>query len=735
MSFVDVRLTDCKMQIQDLHLKPLRILQFSICILAFAISVCVFAEDGRVNSLEAREEAALKTAAENVAPSVVQIRTIGGLETVDGTVLADGPTTGLVISADGYILSSAFNFAQQPASILVTFASGKQAPAELVATDHSRMLVLLKANSVTDLPVPTLAPLAEVRPGQWAVAVGRTFRADRTNVTVGIVSALGRMFGKVIQTDADVSMANYGGPLVDVRGRVLGLIVPMAPHGASDVAGAEWYDSGIGFAVPIAPLADRIERMKKHEDQRPGLLGIGMTPKNPHSSPADLAAVRPDSPAGQAGLKKGDQIVELNGKPIKTQSDLRFALGTAYGGDAVRLVAMRGKQRIERTITLTGELPAFRHAFLGILPMRPAAEPQAPGDKNLKPRDGAKKPTGKSAEKKKANDGGDRATPAATEAPEATDAKKTHHAVQGVAVRMAYPGSPAAEAGVQVGDRIVGINETKVDTIDDAIAAVNSIAPGNKVVVRLLRGGKSMELTLTAARLPTNVPSELPSADEPPTAVPADAAAPSAAGETRELKLPEFPNKCQVYVPASHEAGRPQAALLWLQTPSEAKPDEIIREWRPICDRDGVLLIVPAPAGSDHWERTELEYLRRLSERVVAQYKIDSHRMVVYGQGTGGTIAWLVALSSRDLFQGVVAAAAPLPRPLRVPQNEPAQRLAIFAAISPSKQAAAPITLGLHKLDDAGYNVTTLTTENAAGQLSDDERKQLARWIDTLDRF
>ena len=123
-----------------------------------------------------------------------------------------------MISADGYIISSAFNFVRQPASILVSFVSGKQLPAELIATDHSRMLVLLKVNGVADLPVPAMAPLAEIRPGQWAVAVGRTFRADKTNVTVGIVSALGRMFGKAIQTDADVSLANYGGPLVTAGG-------------------------------------------------------------------------------------------------------------------------------------------------------------------------------------------------------------------------------------------------------------------------------------------------------------------------------------------------------------------------------------------------------------------------------------------------------------------------------------------------------------------------------------
>ena len=455
-------------------LTGLRILQFAICVWQLAILLPSFADDTASTSLEVREEAVLKAAAEAVAPSVVQIRTIGGLESVEGTTLADGPTTGLVISPDGYIISSAFNFAQQPASILVTFASGKQVPAELLATDHSRMLVLLKANGVTDLPVPTMAPLDEVRPGQWAVAVGRTFRPDKTNVTVGIVSALRRMFGKAIQTDADVSLANYGGPLVDVHGRVLGVIVPMAPQGASEVAGSEWYDSGIGFAVPLAGLADRIEKMKKGEDQRPGILGIGMPPKNSHSSPAVLAAVRPDAPAGQSGLKKGDRVVELNGKPIKTQTDLRFALGSAYGGDEVRVVAMRGKERIERTLKLAGELPPFRHAFLGLLPMRPSIEPPSPTDK--------KPDSGNDNQKSADKSDNTKAIPVA-------DAKKSETPDKGIVVRMVYDGSPAADAGIQIGDRITNINESKVSSIDEAITAVNNLAPGNKLVVKLSRAG------------------------------------------------------------------------------------------------------------------------------------------------------------------------------------------------------------------------------------------------------
>jgi serine protease Do len=703
-------------KVRSANCKPgIRSLLLVICALQLAVTLPAYAQDNAEASLETREEVALKAAADAVAPSVVQLRTIGGLDSVEGTVLADGPTTGIVISPDGYIISSAFNFAQQPASIIITFASGKQAPAELVATDHSRMLVLLKANGVADLPVPTMAPLAEIRPGQWAVTVGRTFRADKTNVTVGIVSAVGRMFGKAIQTDADVSLANYGGPLVDIRGRVLGVIVPMAPQGTSEMAGTEWYDSGIGFAVPLTGMSDRIEKMKKGDDQRPGLLGIGMAPKNSHSSPAELAAVRPDAPAGQAGLKKGDRIIELNGKPIKTQIDLRFALGTAYGGDEVRVVAMRGKERIERTIKLAGELPPFRHAFLGLLPLRPDTLSVA-ADK--KPNDG-----------QKTEDGNDDTKDSGT-----ADDKKSQPTEKGVATRMVYDGSPAAEAGIQIGDRITNINESKTASIDDAITAVNSLAPGNKVGVKLTRGSETKEITLTAARLPTNIPGELPPARMTPT-TPTDPTEKAAAGETRDLKLPEFPNKCRVYVPASHEAGQLQAAIVWLQAPAEAKPDDIIGEWQPACDRDGIVLIIPSPAGKDQWERPEIEYLRRLSERVIAQYKLDPNRMVVYGQGKGGTIAWPLALSSRDIFHGIATSATPLPRPVRVPANEPSQRLAIFAALPASKESAAPISIGLRKFADAGYNVATITTASSNGQLSDDERNQLARWIDTLDRF
>ncbi len=738
VSLVGRKIAKCKMQIANCKSGRVFNLQLAILILQFAIAASSNAQHSA--SLGDREEAALRAAAARVADSVVQIRAIGGLDTAGSVLPASGPTSGLVISPDGYIVSSTFNFSQQPASILVTFGSGKQVPAELVATDDSRMLVLLKVHNLPDLAVPALVPVDEIRVGQWAVAVGRTFRADRTNVSVGIVSATGRMFGKVLQTDADVSTANYGGPLVDVRGRVLGVLVPMAPQGAGEVAGAEWYDSGIGFAVPLGSIAGALERMKKGDDQHAGILGIGLAAKSPHSDPAELAAVRPDSPAGVAGLRKGDRIVEVDGRPIKTQTDLRFSLGPRYGGESVRVVAMRGDERIEKTITLAGKLKAFRHAFLGILPLRPMSAPPAVTDEDAKKEDEARTDATDDADEAKADETTNGGEDGSNEGVEKTSDDKEP---QGVAVRMVYAASPAAEAGIQAGDRIVRINEAGIDSIDDAITELNSVAPGGEVAVHVLRAKESKDFQLTAARLPTGVPEQLPAAYEqvaPPKeqaeAAQKAAEAPAAAeGKTRKLKLAEFKESCEVYVPAAAAAGRPLGMLLWLHAPGDADAKEIIAAWQPICDRDGLVLVVPTAANAGHWERTELEYLRRLCEQVVRQYKPDPHRVVVYGQGGGGAMAWLLALSSRDILRGVATTAAPLPRQVRVPENEPAQRLAVFAGLSGDESTTAQIAQGLEKLAEAGYPVTTITNLDRSGRLSDEEREELARWIDTLDRF
>ena len=145
-------------------------------LLATVLGACITAPASAQDDLEALEEQAIRSAVATIAPSVVRIETIGGLERVGGVLVGTGPTSGLVVSDDGYIVSSAFNFIQQPASILVTLPGGQRAAAKIVARDHARMLVLLKVNTESKLPVPVAVPRGEMTVGQWAIAIGRKHR-------------------------------------------------------------------------------------------------------------------------------------------------------------------------------------------------------------------------------------------------------------------------------------------------------------------------------------------------------------------------------------------------------------------------------------------------------------------------------------------------------------------------------------------------------------------------------
>ena len=321
--------------------------------------VLLIASSAVAGDPDALEQAALSAAVDRVAPAVVRIETIGGLERVGQVLFGTGPTTGLVVDPDGYIVSSAFNFVNKPASILVRLADGSRKPAKLVATDHSRMLVLLKIDVDKPLPACEVAPRSEMRVGQWAIAVGRTFESDRPNMAVGILSALDRVWGKAIQTDAAVSPNNYGGPLVDIRGRVLGVLVPLSPEAADEMAGVEWYDSGIGFAIPLEHIQQVLPRLKKGEDLYPGLAGISMKGPNLYTGEPIIAPCRQKSPAAEAGLKAGDRIVEIDGRKIVRTADVKQEIGRRYAGEKMRVTVLRGQQRIERELAVGGETRAL----------------------------------------------------------------------------------------------------------------------------------------------------------------------------------------------------------------------------------------------------------------------------------------------------------------------------------------------------------------------------------------
>lgn len=652
--------------------------------LAAAMLILVAGSQARAvdDDLSLREQDAFKAAVDRVAPSVVKIETIGGLEHIGNLLIGTGPTTGVAVSPDGYIISSAFNFVQKPAETLIQLDDKTRLPAKIVATDHSRMLVLLKVNMPPgkQFTVPVAAPKSEMAVGQWSLALGRTYDGTKPSLSVGIISALGRIWSKAIQTDAKVSPNNYGGPLVDIRGRVLGVLVPMSPMGDSEVAGVEWYDSGIGFAVPLEDINRVLPQLEKGEDLRAGLMGISMKRGDMFADPAEIAAVRPNSPAYHAGLKAKDKVVEIDGHPIATQAQLKHLLGPLYGGDKITVVVLRGKDRIEKSIELVDKLTTYVDPFLGVLPMRPlAGKPQ----------------------------------------PE-----------PGVVVRYVYPDSPAAKAGVKVGDRMTAIAGKPLANLDEAFAELASFAAHDKAHLTFHRGNDVREIDVEFASLPEAIPGELPAAHIEPEA---PASKPKVG--IVQIRIPESADKCVAYVPENYNPQVPCGVVVWLHAPGSFKDDELAAAWKDICSRHDLILLAPKSNDPARWQRTELNFIRKTLDEIVAKYHVDRNRIVAAGQEGGGAMAYLFALDNRDWIRGVVQVNAAIPAGSEVQPNDPVQRTAFFFARSAKSPGKAQFEASIAALRAEKYPVTTLDLGEAPRSLSASEMIELGRWIDSLDRL
>lgn len=291
----------------------------------------------------------LQASIKKLAPTIVTIETFAAARLESST----GTSSGLVISRDGWIVVSSFALNSDPIAILVTLADGRNLPARRAGQDRSRGIALLKIEA-TDLPIPEFLEPSQVRVGQWAFALGRTFGRDVPSVHMGIVSAKDRIYGRAIQVDANTSPANYGGPVIDLQGRVLGIAVPLSPAGRD--VGADWYDSGIGFATTIADILPLIERMKAGETLHRGWLGIASNVK--HLGPgAELDQVLKGSPARGVGLRHGDVILTVNQVRVRNSFHLQRLIGANMAGDAVHLSLRRGKAGVITMTVFLAELP------------------------------------------------------------------------------------------------------------------------------------------------------------------------------------------------------------------------------------------------------------------------------------------------------------------------------------------------------------------------------------------
>lgn len=664
-------------------------------------------------------EKAVKAAAKTASPSVVQIATQGGADMVVTTPKgpafrkALGPTTGVIVSEDGYIISSQFNFLNSPTSILVSIP-GRDEPlvAKRIANDKSRQLTLLKVDA-TGLPVPKASPKKELAEGQLSIALGRTLDSKKNSppsVSVGIISALGRIWGKAIQTDAKISPVNYGGPLVDLRGRIQGILIPASPKGDDLTAGFEWYDSGIGFAIPFEDILESLPRLKKGTDLEKGILGVRFKSPDIYSGQPEVLQVSKGSAAEKAGLKPGDTIIELDGHPIARLAQLQHALGVKYAGDKVALKYKRGADVNElKDLVLIGSLQEIAHPFIGILPLR--------DDPRL-----------------------------------------------GVEIRHVFAKSPADKAGLKPGERILKIGVEKAmrplsgtkSGRDELLDILNTLAPDVDIQLEVKdKDGKTRDVSLTLDSLPGSIAGSEWTVPEKPAGPAsfgkatapleklkgkADDKAEAAQPKKAETGLLERAtgdgeHKFWVYVPKSYDPNVAHGILVWLHPPGrnrEADVKELVEGWEDVCAANNLILVSPKSENADGWIASEADFVIDSVRDTMKQYTTDPQRIVAHGMGVGGQMALHLATSHRELFRGAATVGAV---PASMKDNVASQRLAFYLAGGELDPLIRPIADARTKLAEKRYSVV-FREFPARGReyLTEAGILEIARWIDTLDK-
>ena len=631
-------------------------------------------------------EAAVKAAVAAVAPSVVRIETSGGRGTAGAGRQAvrkgDAPTTGLVVAADGYVVTSSFNFADKPSDVFVTVPGRPRQVAKVVAADITRMLTLLKIDAA-DLPVPAAVPPGEVKVGAWATAVGRALAPDATGppaVSVGVVSAVGRVWGKLLQTDAKVSPVNYGGPLVALDGRVFGVLVPASPDADGDTAGAEWYDSGIGFAVPLTDVFAVLPRLKEGKDLRRGRLGF--TPKEPdqpYTAAVVVGSVSPGSPLDKAEVKPGDVITAVDGKVVSSFSRLQHAVGPKYDGDEVTLTVRRGDDSREVKLTLSALDGRQPTSTLGVLPTR-----------DVEP---------------------------------------------GVGLRWVDPNGPAGKAGLQAGDRIlkVGLGEKATAVVpgrNELAELVTASRPGTVLAIERKRGDATETVKVTLAAAVATVPDELAAFE--PTGDPLAALPPGLSRRTNQTSG----RKTWVYVPDTVRKDSAPGLLVWLHPAGKGgrDADEAVELWKGVAAKRGLVLVGPESANPDGWLASEADELLADVRVIARECGADPDRVAAVGVGAGGRMAYHLGFTAGDFIKGVSTVGADLGTKPRDPQ--PGRPLLFFLAVGENDTRRDGMTATADELQALGYVVTLRVMAGVgADTLDADTVTKLGLWLDFLDRI
>jgi len=376
-----------------------------------------------------------------------------------------GLGSGVIMTPNGYILTN--NHVVDGASqVQVTLSDKRQFNARVVGTDPKADIAVLKIDA-TNLPVITVGDSSKVQVGDYALAIGNPFGVGET-VTMGIVSATGRsnlgieQYENFIQTDAPINPGNSGGALVNDRGELIGINTAIIAHGSEG-------NQGIGFAIPVDMARNVMQQLVEYGKVTRAYLGIipqDVTPAmaqafgQKETEGALVGDVSPNSPAQQAGLQRGDIILDVNGKPVANSNDLRMTVSMMQPGTDVNLrVARNGAER-DLTVHL-GELPGETAS--------------------LKPENGGSHSSLSGVDVQNIT-------------PDTAQNLGIPSSTQGVVVTNVDPASHAADAGLQPGDVIQQVNRKPVKNTSEFEQALRGSNQENLLLVN--RNGSTMFLAV-----------------------------------------------------------------------------------------------------------------------------------------------------------------------------------------------------------------------------------------------
>ena len=405
--------------------------------------------------------------AERVKPSVVNVLPVQGPSHSKDAPRermpnVPGSGSGVIIDAQGYILTNN-HVVGDAAEVEVRLSDKTKFIAQVVGKDPDTDLAVLKVTTDRALPYAIFGDSGEVKVGQWALAVGNPFGLDRT-VTLGVVSGMGRenmnlsRYENFIQTDASINPGNSGGPLFNVHGEVIGINTAIIN-----------FAQGIGFAIPSNMAKQVFQQLVARGKVIRGWLGVGIQPVT-----AELAnkfgvaegqgvlvnEVFENDPAARAGIKPGDIITKVDGKPVDTPNVLSRLIAGIEPGAAASIEVVRDGKRQVLSVSLSERK---ENVIVASVP---------PSRTEVKLGIDVQDLTAELAEKFKLKDS------------------------KGVLIAKVDQGSIAQAEGLREGDLIKEVNRHEVASVSEFSTAVSKVKRGETVLLRVLRETRAFYVVL-----------------------------------------------------------------------------------------------------------------------------------------------------------------------------------------------------------------------------------------------